>query len=163
MLALAGTNRSAGKRFYLHHLLISSAVSSAAEVTAPTLKRVVAAVIERDKKVLVCLRPMQKQHGGCWEFPGGKIQPGESISSAVARELDEELGLVTTCVGEVLFSTVDEKSGFEILFVPASISGDPLALEHDEIAWCSPTELGRFQLAPSDRMFATYLQGGSDD
>jgi mutator protein MutT len=129
-------------------------------VTPQTHKQVVAAVVEQDQKVLVCLRPPTKQHGGCWEFPGGKVHEGETIERAVARELDEELSVVTTTVGEVLFSTFDEKSGFEILFVPTSILGTPVALEHDAIAWCSPAELSEYQLAPSDRMFVAFLQGG---
>jgi mutator protein MutT len=132
-------------------------------VTPQIHKQVVAAVVERDQKVLVCLRPALKQHGGCWEFPGGKIHDGETIAHAIARELHEELAIVTTEVGEVLFSTVDEKSGFEILFVPASVTGSPVALEHDEIAWCLPAELSQYPLAPSDKLFAAFLQGVAND
>ena len=49
-----------------------------------------AAVIERDGKLLVCRRPGHKRHGGLWEFPGGKLEPGETIVDAARRELDEE-------------------------------------------------------------------------
>ena len=53
--------------------------------------RVVAAVIQREDKFFVCLRPKDKRHGGMWEFPGGKLANGESLAEAAERELKEEL------------------------------------------------------------------------
>lgn len=120
-------------------------------------QRVVAAVIERENKLLICCRPEGKQHGGMWEFPGGKIDYSESVEAAVARELSEELAVRTTHVGELLFSRVDQRSGFEILFFPATIEGDPVALEHSALAWCEPAQLLSYALAPSDRAFASFL------
>jgi mutator protein MutT len=114
-------------------------------------------VIERDSRLLICLRPAEKQHGGMWEFPGGKIHPGESLKDAVRRELSEELGVITTHVGDVLFSSFDKCSGFEILFLPTRIEGEPEALEHSALAWCAPSELLTHRLAPTDRAFATFL------
>lgn len=119
--------------------------------------RVVAAVIERDSKLLICLRPTHKRHGGLWEFPGGKVHDGETDKEAVARELMEELGVETVSVEEVLFTSIDEGGVFEILFIPALITGEPTALEHADLAWCSRSELPRFPLAPSDRAFAQFV------
>jgi mutator protein MutT len=123
----------------------------------PINPAVVAAVIERDRCLLICQRPEGKQHGGLWEFPGGKVQPDESISEAVTRELAEELAVQTTAVGEVLFSRVDQRSGFEILFLRASIEGEPVALEHSAILWCEPNKLLSYPLAPSDHAFASFF------
>jgi (d)CTP diphosphatase len=117
---------------------------------------VVAAVIERHGRLLICQRPAGKQHGGLWEFPGGKVQADESIPEAVGRELAEELAVHTTDVGKVLFSRVDQRSGFEILFLHATIEGEPVALEHSAIVWCEPTQLLSYPLAPSDHVFASF-------
>lgn len=118
--------------------------------------RVVAAVIERDAKLLICLRPDHKRHGGLWEFPGGKVQVGETVREAVVRELDEELGVETLHVGDVIFSSVDEGGVFEICFIPVTIAGEPSAIEHTALAWCSHSELDGYALAPSDRAFAKF-------
>ncbi|WP_420125508.1 (deoxy)nucleoside triphosphate pyrophosphohydrolase [Longimicrobium sp.] len=120
------------------------------------LQPVVAAVIERDRRVLICQRPQGKRHGGLWEFPGGKVHADESIPEAVSRELAEELAVQTTEVGEVLFSRVDQRSGFEILFLHATVEGEPVALEHSEIVWCEPAQLLSYPLAPSDHAFASF-------
>jgi len=134
-------------------------LGAAPHVPAQTRIRVVAAVINRGGALLLCQRPAHKQHGGLWEFPGGKIHKNETIAAAVARELTEELDVVTTHVGEVMFSAVDEQSQCEILFLPTSIGGEPIAIEHAALRWCPPEELLSFDLAPSDRAFATFILG----
>src|SRR5688572_6631568 len=113
--------------------------------------RVVAAVAERDGRLLVCQRPCHKRHGGLWEFPGGKIEVGEDYFSALQRELEEELDVRVISVGEVLFRSDDCGSEFTIVFVPTLIDGDPQPLEHDEIRWTSTIELLGLPLAPSDK------------
>jgi len=118
--------------------------------------RVVAAVIEREAKLLICLRPAHKRHGGLWEFPGGKVHEGETETEAVIRELREELGVETLSVGDVVFSSVDEGGVFEICFIPAVVAGQPTALEHSALAWCSRDDLPSYALAPSDRAFANF-------
>ena len=118
--------------------------------------RVLAAVIERDQETLICRRPNHKRHGGLWEFPGGKVEPGESDFLAVERELEEELKLVVTWVGEVGFSIADPGSEFIIEFIAVQVAGDPQCLEHSELAWVSDEELLDYDLAPSDRKFAEY-------
>ena len=121
------------------------------------MKLVVAAVIQRGDRFLICQRPEGKQHGGLWEFPGGKIDDGESLEAAVKRELHEELAVEATHVGSPMFSVRDAKSGFEIVFIPASVTGDPVPLEHSHITWSSRSDLLSYPLAPSDRAFATFL------
>ncbi len=114
---------------------------------------VLAAVIEREGTLLLGLRPQEKRHGGLWEFPGGKLEPGESLADAAGRELMEELGVTVARVGEVLFRRRDESSPFDIVFVATAIAGEPDALEHSQIAWFDPIELLALPLAPSDFAF----------
>ncbi len=121
---------------------------------------VVAAVIERDGRLLVCERPPHKRHGGLWEFPGGKIEDGETYFDAARRELAEELGVEVKSTGEILMSVRDPGSVFVIQFAPVKIQGDPVALEHSQLAWVEREELLDLTLAPSDRRFAEKLLQG---
>jgi 8-oxo-dGTP diphosphatase len=118
---------------------------------------VTAAVIIRADRFLMCERPAHKRHGGLWEFPGGKVEPGETHFEAIQRELHEELGVEVTDVAEVEFSIADPGSEFVIEFLRVSIAGEPQCLEHASFAWVHPTELLGFPLAPSDRQFALHL------
>jgi len=118
---------------------------------------VLAAVIAHGDKYLVCQRPLDKRHGGLWEFPGGKIEPGESLLEAANRELTEELNVAATSVGEPIFSVHDEGSPFVINFVPSEIAGAPICLEHADIRWASLADIQQLDLAPSDRKFVRFL------
>jgi 8-oxo-dGTP diphosphatase len=115
---------------------------------------VLAAVINERGKYLVCKRPASKRHGGLWEFPGGKREPGETRDAAAHRELGEELGVQVEQVGEVLLSVRDPGSIYLIEFTSIAIRGEPAALEHDELRWCTVDELRALALAPSDLTFA---------
>jgi mutator protein MutT len=121
------------------------------------LQRVVAAVVRRGETVLVCQRPAHKRHGGLWEFPGGKCEPGESDAAAVRRELHEELGVDATLLGPALFLATDPGSPFVIAFLPVALTGEPVCLEHDALHWGAPRELLALPLAPSDRRFVECL------
>ena len=121
---------------------------------------VLAAVVTRADRYLVCQRPPAKRHGGLWEFPGGKMEPGESLLEAAHRELMEELGVVVVHVGDSLFSAHDDGSPFVINFVPAEIDGEPACLEHAGLRWASLEEVRQLALAPSDRRFVDFLLGG---
>jgi 8-oxo-dGTP pyrophosphatase MutT (NUDIX family) len=118
--------------------------------------RVLAAVIQRDERLLVCQRPHQKRHGGLWEFPGGKLKDRETDLEAARRELQEELGVHVTDVGPVERSVKDPGSDFVIEFLPVTIQGEPRCLEHEALAWKREEELLDLELAPSDRR---YVQG----
>lgn len=119
--------------------------------------RVLAAVIERSGKFLMCRRPEHKNHGGLFEFPGGKLEAGESLADAARRELLEELALEVLDVGAVLFSTLDKSSGLTICFTSVSALGEPQLIEHSELCWSSPSDLVELPLPPSDRLFAEFL------
>ncbi len=119
--------------------------------------RVLAAVIRRQGRYLLCRRPVRKRHGGLWEFPGGKLEPGETLARAAARELKEELGTELTAYGPVLFSHREVGSHFQIDFVSVEIAGEPEALEHEELRWVSAEELQGLTLAPSDTAFVHWF------
>ena len=124
--------------------------------------RVLAAVIIRDDRYLICKRPAHKRHGDMWEFPGGKIEAGESDLEAADREMREELGVSATSVEAPLFIRQDPGSEFSIEFVPVEIVGTPREIEHSALAWVSVDEILDYELAPSDRVFAeTCLVGPS--
>jgi len=118
--------------------------------------RVLAAVIQRDQRFLLCQRPGHKRHGGLWEFPGGKVKEGESDLEAARRELAEELGVHVTDVGPVELSVRDPGSEFVIEFLPVTVQGEPRCLEHEALAWEEEGRLLTYDLAPSDRR---YVEG----
>jgi len=120
--------------------------------------RVVAAVVGRDGRYLVGRRPEQKRHGGLWEFPGGKVDPGEDWLAAARRELREELRMDATAVGRVLLEVVDPGSPFLICFVEVEAVGDPDPLEHTSVGWFTPHELSQLPLAPADARFVSLLR-----
>src|SRR5512133_3370515 len=92
--------------------------------------RVVAAVVRRYGRLLVCQRPAHKRHGGLWEFPGGKLEAGESPLDGARRELQEELDVVVRTVEEdAEFAAGDPGSDFVIEFHAAEIDGDPKCRE----------------------------------
>ena len=119
---------------------------------------VVAAVIRRENRVLLGRRPDHKRHGGLWEFPGGKIDEGETEVDAVSRELLEEFGVETVSVGRVVYECRDPGSPFVVRFLDVGIRGTPEPTEHTEVSWVEPDSLPRLSLAPCDARFvAEYL------
>ena len=115
--------------------------------------RVLAAVIRRGGRVLICRRAPEKRHGGLWEFPGGKVEAGESDHAAISRELAEELDLKVLSTGRELAAFPDPGSHFRIVFLEVDAGGDPAAREHSEIAWVPHDRLRTYSLAPTDRRF----------
>ena len=116
-----------------------------------------AAVIRRHDRYLVCQRPARKQHGGLWEFAGGKCERGESDREAIMRELHEELGVTATRVDAPVFVAHDPGGEYEIAFVPVEIAGEPFAHEHTALGWFTRAELVSLPLAPSDAAFVQSL------
>ena len=119
--------------------------------------RVVAAVISRGDKLLVCQRPLDKRHGGLWEFPGGKCEPGESDADAIRRELVEELGVEAVEVGEPDLELADADSPYVIAFLSVRIVGEPSPHEHSALEWGTPAALRCLPLAPSDRCYVDHI------
>ena len=114
---------------------------------------VIAAVISRGDDLLVCQRSPEKRHGGLWEFPGGKCEPGESLADAARRELSEELGVEVVSVGMEELVLQDPNSPYMITFVPVEIRGEPVCREHVDLRWISLAEVARLPLAPTDRKY----------
>ncbi len=123
----------------------------------PESVRVVATVIEQGGRWLIGRRPAGKRHGGLWEFPGGKVEDGESTLDAARRELAEELSVRVTAVGQTLFTIRDGGSPFVIDFVEVSVAGTATAHEHSEIRWVGLRRLQELALAPADQAFVSWL------
>ncbi|MEP6779394.1 MAG: NUDIX domain-containing protein [Gemmatimonadaceae bacterium] len=123
----------------------------------PTHTRVVAAVIRRSDRFLVCQRPAHKRHGLLWEFPGGKCEPDESDTDTARRELSEELDVATVRVGAEIFSIAELNSEFHIVFLPVEIRGEPNLKEHKALLWATLEELHTVALAPGDAQFVAFL------
>lgn len=113
---------------------------------------VVAAIIERDNKILLACRPASGDQPGLWEFPGGKVEPGETQPEALIRELREELGIEAHPATYVA-SHRREVSGrlihLHAWHVPA-YSGRVTALAHSALAWVTAPEALNYALAPAD-------------
>ena len=123
---------------------------------------VVAAVIEKDGRFLIARRPLEKQYGGLWEFPGGKVEPGESEKEAILRELQEEFGLTVTRICRRLTEITDPAVGVLLTFLLTETEGVPSPTEHVELRWATPAELRTIPMPPADKMFvkAHYFSAG---
>ena len=119
---------------------------------------VVAALARRDGKLLIARRPADRHMGGRWEFPGGKLERGETPEAALRRELDEELG-VDAVIGRIEAAipySYPEKDVL-LLFYEAWLAGEPRPIDEAELKWVRPEELARFDLAPVDALMAERL------
>jgi mutator protein MutT len=124
---------------------------------AQAMQRVLALVLKRDDRLLVCQRPPHKRHGGLWEFPGGKVEPGESDFQASVREASEELGVSVVRAGPIEFSAQDPGSPFVIEFLSVDVEGEPICIEHTALAWLTAEQLLTLALAPIDRRYVQHL------
>jgi mutator protein MutT len=119
---------------------------------------VVAAVVERDGRYLITRRLEGTHLAGLWEFPGGKILPGEQPENALRRELKEELG-VDAAVGE-LIQTVDwtypEKS-VRLLFFRCALAAEPTPLEGQEMRWIAGADLRSYSFPEADATLIARL------
>ena len=119
---------------------------------------VTAAIIERDGRFLMARRLKGSHLEGLWEFPGGKIEPGESLEACLARELDEELG-VPCRVGRLRLATAHEYPGrrVELHFFDCEIDGDPRPLLGQELRWVGASELASLPLPEADAGLVALL------
>jgi 8-oxo-dGTP diphosphatase len=115
--------------------------------------QVVCGVIENTAgEYLACLRPSGKHLGGQWEFPGGKVDPGESPEAALARELMEELTVIVE-VGHPLTPVVWHYTEHSIQLSPFRcriVSGELRAVEHEELRWCAAENFAKLEWAAAD-------------
>jgi 8-oxo-dGTP diphosphatase len=127
--------------------------------TSRSPKVIVAAVIVTDGRVLACERSAPPEVAGRWEFPGGKVEPGETDAQALARECAEELG-VRVEVGERVGPDVPLARGRAVLrvFAVTLLGGDvPQALEHSSMRWLGADELDSVPWLPADRPIVEEL------
>ena len=114
--------------------------------------RVVGAVVVKEGLVLCAQRGVDGSLPGLWEFPGGKIEPGETPAEALAREISEELGCVVEVDAEITTTTHEYDFGVVTLttFYCTLVAGLPEASEHAAIAWLDPSDLKTLPWAPAD-------------
>jgi len=120
---------------------------------------VTAAVIRREGKYLLARRPQKGLLGGLWEFPGGKVEAGESLESALRRTIREELG-VAIRVGEPfgVYRHAYTHFRFTLHAFVCHLNGDePRALEAGELSWVFPSELSAYPMGKVDRQIARKL------
>ena len=132
------------------------------QVSEARLPRViVAAAIVADGRVLACERSSPPEAAGRWEFPGGKVEPGETDAQALVRECAEELG-VRVAVGDRVGPDVPLAHGRAVLrvFAVRLLDGDqPRALEHAAMRWLAVDELDSVPWLPADRPIVAELPG----
>lgn len=120
------------------------------------------ALIDSDGRVLIAQRPPGKSMAGLWEFPGGKVEPGETPEACLIRELEEELGIKATqaCLAPFVFAS----HGYEDfhLLMPLYLcrrwEGTARALEHKALAWKRPSELSGLPMPPADAPLVAHLR-----
>lgn len=134
---------------------MSPSVSSLLLVTA-------AAFIDGDGRVLVQQRPPGTAMAGLWEFPGGKIEPGETPEAALVRELEEELGIVVdhTCLAPAAFASeaLGERHLLLLLYALRKWSGIPVARHATALRWLRPVQLHALPMPPADRPLIGLLE-----
>ena len=122
---------------------------------------VACALIDADRRVLIAQRPEGKSLAGLWEFPGGKVEPGESPEAALIRELEEELGISTrtACLAPVSFAS-HSYDNFHLLmplYACRKWQGDPVPREHTALKWVRPQQLRDYPMPPADEPLIAAL------
>ena len=116
-------------------------------------------IVGRDGRVLVSQRRADQALPLQWEFPGGKVEPGEAPVAALARELAEELGVAVEVgrVWDVLFHPYPEFDLVMLVYACRIIAGEPRAVEVADVAWVAPGELPAWDVLPADRPLVDRL------
>jgi 8-oxo-dGTP diphosphatase len=121
-----------------------------------------AALVDADGRVLICKRPQGKSLAGLWEFPGGKLEAGETPEACLIRELDEELGIAVTeaCLAPFVFAshTYDSFHLMMPLFLCRRWSGTVRALQHEALAWVRPNQMTDYPMPPADAPLVAWLR-----
>ena len=120
------------------------------------------ALIDSDGRVLLAERPEGKIFAGYWEFPGGKIETGETPEAALVRELDEELGVDTkdSCLAPLGFVShpYDTHHMVLLLYVCRKWSGRPQPKEGGQLKWVAPARLRDFEMPPANKELISVIQ-----
>lgn len=131
-------------------------------MTKPILLVAAAALIDADNRVLIAKRPEGKSLAGLWEFPGGKVSPGETPEQALRRELKEELSIdvCETCLAPFTFASHAYKD-FHLLmplFICRNWDGELDPQEGQEIKWVRATRLADYPMPPADAPLVPWLR-----
>jgi len=126
-------------------------------------KLVVAALVREEGRILMSRRRADQAMPNLWEFPGGKVEPGEHPEAALVRELREELGCGITVDGihEVVFHAYPDFDLYMLVYASRITEGRPRAVDVAEVAWVSPAALPAMDLLPADYPLARKLASSS--
>ena len=128
----------------------------------PHLLVAAVALIDADGRVLLAQRPEGKSMAGLWEFPGGKVQDGETPEQALIRELHEELGIDTkgSCLAPIAFAshTYDDFHLLMPLYACRVWRGQPESREGQDLRWVRPARLRDYPMPPADEPLVAQLQ-----
>ncbi len=128
------------------------------------MKIVTAAILEKEGKILIARRKKGLHLAGKWEFPGGKIEDGETPEECLKRELREEFEIDTE-IGEYICESVHDygKHHIKLLVYRANhVSGEFHLNSHEEMQWVSLSEMKRFEFAEADKPIAKHLEGANN-
>ena len=132
------------------------------ETPLPTVLVVAVALIDVDGRVLIAKRPEGKTLAGLWEFPGGKVEPGERPEAALIRELSEELGIEVSesCLAPFVFAShaYDSFHLLMPLYLCRRWNGVVAAREHAALAWVRPNQLSDYPMPPADEPLVAWLR-----
>jgi 8-oxo-dGTP diphosphatase len=122
---------------------------------------VACALIDADKRVLLAQRPPGKAMAGLWEFPGGKLEPGERPETTLIRELQEEIGITVAepCLAPLTFASHAYET-FHLLmplYICRRWEGQPIAREGQTLAWVRPNKLRDYAMPPADIPLIPHL------
>ncbi len=136
--------------------------ATAAEPTPPLVLVAAVVLVDADGRVLLAQRPEGKSMAGLWEFPGGKVDQGETPEAALIRELREELGIdvAASCLAPFTFAS-HAYPDFHLLmplYVCRKWSGIPLAREGQRLAWVRPARLADYPMPPADKPLVAMLR-----
>ena len=141
---------------------MAMSTSTAPTAAKPIVLVAAVALLDADGRVLLAERPEGKHLAGMWEFPGGKVQPGETPEAALIRELHEELGISTheSCLAPFTFAS----HGYEAfhllmpLYVCRKWQGIVTAREGQGLKWVRPAQLAEYPMPPADKPLVAMLR-----
>jgi 8-oxo-dGTP diphosphatase len=140
----------------------TSTAATAADPNSPLILVAAVVLVDADGRVLLAQRPEGKQMAGLWEFPGGKVDPGETPEAALIRELSEELGIdvAASCLAPFTFAS-HAYPDFHLLmplYVCRKWSGIPIAREGQRLTWVRPARLADYPMPPADKPLIAMLR-----
>ena len=123
---------------------------------------VAVALVDADGRVLLAQRPAGKPLAGLWEFPGGKVKPGETPEAALIRELAEELGIdvAASCLAPFTFAShrLSRLPPADAALCLPQLVGDPAPREGQRLTWVRPARLGDYPMPPADKPLVAMLR-----